>query len=112
MDIYKNVPPFSSGDMCSEGASTFYKPDLVMPGVNIPTCKPGGAIVLVSGTSEASPMLAGLAALLLESNPGMNAGELRRALLDCCIDLPAPPNRDGKGLPDADRLPISRQPET
>ncbi len=54
--------------------------------------------------SMAAPMLTGLAALMLEMSPEMDAATLHRVLLDLCVDLPEAPDRDGKGLPDAERL--------
>lgn len=104
VDIDKNVAPFSSGMELGTGADTYTKPDLVMPGVNIPSCSPGGDIRLASGTSQASPMAAALAALALQMKPTSTVAELRQAVLDTCVNLPVPPIRDGAGLPDGSKL--------
>lgn len=97
----QSVPEFSAG-MQMEGG--YVKPDLVMPGCNILSCVPGGRVMTASGTSQAAPMLSGFAALILQAMPGISASELRDTLLACCDDLPEPPIRDGRGLPNADRL--------
>jgi len=104
VDIHKQVASFSGGMTWSEEGHTIWKPDIVMPGVAIPSCVPGGIIVTASGTSQAAPMASGLAALLIQSSPTMSAEQLREALINLCIDLPVPPDRDGHGLPDASRL--------
>ncbi|MBM4329517.1 MAG: hypothetical protein FJ118_20435 [Deltaproteobacteria bacterium] len=95
-----------SGGMTREDSEGPYvKPDLVMPGVNVPSCIPGGKVVTGSGTSQAAPMLTGLAALILQEHPDLTVAELRARLLASCETLPEPPDRDGAGLPIATRLP-------
>lgn len=106
VDGNKSVASWSGGMAMEYGGSAYTKPDLVMPGVHIPLCVPGGKVKLSSGTSFAAPMLTGFGALILEAKPEMDPVTLRQTLLASCEDLPVPPDRDGHGLPEATRLPL------
>jgi subtilisin family serine protease len=77
-------------------------PDLVAPGVDIRSCLPGGKFGVMSGTSMATPHIAGLAALLLQAKPGATLAEIEAAILGSC-KRPAtmPEARANRGVPDA-----------
>lgn len=78
---------------------------LIAPGVNITSTAPGGGVRTLSGTSMASPHVAGLAALAVQRGAKGPSG-VRRALIRASSPLPgAAPVEDGAGLPDAGRLP-------
>jgi hypothetical protein len=73
------------------------------PGVDILVASPGAAYQVTSGTSFAAAHVSGVAALILERNPGLSPDGLRRVLLSSAKDLGAK-GRDkdfGVGLADA-----------
>jgi subtilisin family serine protease len=63
--------------------------DLAAPGVNILSTLPGNAYGRLSGTSMATPHVAGAAALILARNPGLSVAGLRAALLSSVTPVPA-----------------------
>lgn len=61
---------------------------LFAPGDEIVSTLPGNEIGSVSGTSMASPMVAGAAALLLSAEPSASAAQVRQAILNTVIRDP------------------------
>lgn len=55
--------------------------DLGAPGVSIASTYPGNGYVYLSGTSMATPHVAGVAALVYAQNPGWSYGQVRNRLL-------------------------------
>ncbi len=82
------------------------KPDVAAPGVNVLAAMPpasllgalsGGNYGAISGTSMASPHVAGAAALVKQTNPGWSPAMVRTALINTATNL-----RDEQGTPKAD----------
>lgn len=80
------------------------KPELVAPGANICSCNAGfrkwGAQPYIekSGTSMATPIVSGAAALLLSKYPQMTNVEIKLKFRESCKDLGLPGNQQGWGL--------------
>lgn len=80
--------------------------DIVGPGVNVYSTYKGGTYKALSGTSMATPHLAGLAALYKQMNPGADLTAFRQVLAGSSMDLGAN-GKDvqyGWGFPDARKL--------
>jgi len=79
-------------------------PDLVAPGVDILSCVPNGRFARMSGSSMATPHVAGLAALLFSAMPEATADDVESAILRSC-ERPAgmDPQRGNMGIPNAVR---------
>ncbi|MGI5877322.1 MAG: S8 family peptidase [Christensenellales bacterium] len=87
------------------------KPDLVAPGVKVQSVKsdleyrPGGRIrsgipqyARMSGTSVATPIVAGIVALLLQQRPDMTPDQVKKWLLDHTVPITRDEMAEGKGL--------------
>ena len=61
--------------------------DIVAPGVSIFSTYLNGGYALASGTSMAAPHVAGVAALMLQANPGLTPDEIRTALYDSATPI-------------------------
>lgn len=93
---------FSSVGPTSDGR---IKPDVVAPGMGIYVAEPNadGTIHYVSGngTSFASPLAAGVCALILQAHPELTPMEVREALRETAGNAANPDNRYGWGLVNA-----------
>lgn len=75
-------------------------PDLVAPGEAVISAKPGGGYQSMSGTSMATPHIAGLAALLWEAKPNATVTEIETAIFGSCRLTPQMTQmRANRGLP-------------
>ena len=96
---------FEVADFSSRGpAFSRYKPDLVAPSVNIISCGTDKPYVSLSGTSVATPMVAGLCALLLEKEPLLKPFEIKKLLLNSCKPITYNKNLEGYGYPEINKL--------
>lgn len=77
------------------------KPDVCAVGVNTILINPSGVIVKSSGTSFATPLLAGFAACLWSALPKENAMQIRDRIIRSADRYSNPNNQYGYGIPDA-----------
>lgn len=85
------------------------KPDLVAPGSGVFSCNAryaadGRLYIKKSGTSMATPIVSGAAALLLSKEPNLTNYEVKRRLKQSCINLGMERIRQGSGLLNVERL--------
>lgn len=106
------IASFSSRGPTVDGLT---KPDVVAPGVNIVSLRSpnsyidkisrqarvGNSYITLSGTSMATPICAGLAALILEACPALTPNEVKNILKSTCRTINPNPNAQGAGLIDA-----------
>ena len=108
------------------------KPEVLAPGGNIYSAYPldapdgdGSGFAVISGTSMATPHVAGVVALLLQANPGLDPADVRDVLMNTADPVKFPLNlgtdeepffplepihREGAGLIDAMRALLQVQP--
>ena len=79
------------------------KPEVSAPGVNVRSSLPGGSYGEREGTSMAAPHVVGLAALLLQAEPGLTISAIQQVITGTAVSLGGPiPNNDyGWGRIDA-----------
>ncbi len=95
------LSPFSSrGPRVGDGAA---KPDVAAPGESITAAWPGGGYQELSGTSMATPHVAGSAAILAQQHPDWRADRLKAALTSTAAPVDAGPAAVGTGRVDVAR---------
>lgn len=95
-----NKKYFEIADFSSRGSAfRNIKPDIVAPSVDIISCGLKNAYTILSGTSVATPMIAGLCCLILEKNPEISPNKVKNILLKSCQPLGFEMNSEGYGLP-------------
>lgn len=98
MNREQRVASFSgSGTLVAENHQ-YIVPDLVAPGEQIYSSIVGGGYAAWDGTSMATAVVSGVAALMLEKHPDITVTDLEEALLLTCTDLGMPADRQGRGL--------------
>ncbi|WP_194411306.1 S8 family serine peptidase [Microbacterium cremeum] len=94
----------SQGPLARSGA---LKPDVMGPGNDVTAARSAdsggeGAYIGMSGTSMATPHVAGAAAILLGANPGFTTAQLKAALASTAVGGPYTPYQGGTGTIDVD----------
>ncbi len=102
-------------DYSGRGPSPFAvkKPDVVAPGTDIVSCNVAcranfrgykNAYIKKSGTSMATPIVAGAAALLLQKNPELSNEQVKRKINYSATDLHEPWTKQGWGMVNVSKL--------
>ena len=91
---------------CSSRGPAFqrFKPDLIAPSVDIISCGVKEAYTTLSGTSVATPMIAGLCTLILEKHPHFSPFDVKRIILSCCRPITFNRNFEGLGYPKISKI--------
>jgi len=63
------------------------KPEITAPGVHVRSCNDNGGYVTMSGTSMATPYVAGAAVILRQFNPEASVEQVKSALMQGAVDL-------------------------
>ncbi|WP_049923510.1 S8 family serine peptidase [Halopiger djelfimassiliensis] len=98
------VSALDSSENLARFSNTGPEIDVAAPGVGVLSTVPNGGYDNMSGTSMASPAVAGVAALGLAANPEWGPSELRSALEESAVDVGLPANEQGAGRVDAANL--------
>lgn len=102
-NVEKNF--FEMADFSSRGpAFARFKPDLIAPAVDIISCGRDRPYVVLSGTSVATPMVAGLSALIIERQPKILPIDVKRHLLSCATPICFNRNFEGYGYPELNKI--------
>jgi subtilisin len=79
--------------------------DLAAPGTNLECVTPGGGQGTCTGTSFATPLVAGAMALWLSAQPNLTPAQLQQNLEQYAKPLPFSPQEVGKGMVDLSQKP-------
>jgi len=96
------VAASDSNDLRASFSSTGPDVELIAPGVSILSSIPGGGYAYYSGTSMASPHVAGVAALVLAANSELTNVQVRSILQQTAENLGLKQEHQGYGLVRAD----------
>lgn len=94
------IANFSSRGPCYR----YFKPDVIAPAVDIMSCGKDKNYVRLSGTSVATPMVAGMCALIKEKDNSLSPNKIKSLLLSTCKPIAFNRNLEGYGVPDLSKL--------
>ena len=104
-EITYNPAFFEVADFSSRGpAFNRFKPDVIAPAVDIKSCDRNGGYTILSGTSVATPMIAGMMCLLCEKYKDMTPDRAKQMLLRMCHPITYNKNLEGYGIPDFEKF--------
>jgi len=96
VDPYGNYVSFSSTGPTSDGR---LKPDVVAQGQGTALASPSGGVTFGSGTSFATPLIAGAAASLWQADSNANCVEIMNAIRESASEYYTPSEFVGYGIP-------------
>ncbi len=91
--LYQNLKVIADFSSMGPTPDAAFKPEISTPGDNILSTVPGGKYGYASGTSMASPSMAGLATLLKEARPKWDYNQIKSAFMNTAELLINPANR-------------------
>lgn len=95
----KQIAPFSSsGNVKFKGRPELAIPGLIAPGENIYSALPGNKYNSWAGTTPATAIVAGVAALVRNRYPQLSASDVRDRILQRCRPVKSPRSRQGAGM--------------
>lgn len=105
-DENDKIARFSSRGPAHWKSGDVIKPTVSAPGVKVISSVPGGKYAAFSGTSMATPHVAGLAALVVQANPNISVENIQKAIISGAthlgsVDGQEPNNDYGAGRIDA-----------
>ena len=92
------VASFSGSGSYTVDHQIYRVPDLVAPGQSVTSSVQGGGYGQWNGTSMATPIVSGVAALIVQKHGDIPLLELTDALVDTCEDLGVSADRQGAGV--------------
>lgn len=94
-----DIKSFEIAKFSSRGpAGYFYKPDCLAPAIDITGASVKGGYTTMSGTSVATPMVAGIATLMYSKNNQISPDQIKVKLLRNCKQIVFDRNQEGFGL--------------
>lgn len=96
-DSADKIASFSSRGPAVWKTGSFVKPDILAPGVKVKSSMPGNKYAELSGTSMATPHVAGVVALMYQLQPKLTVDQLAKALKSTATKVGEDPNTYGSG---------------
>ena len=96
-DSSDGIAGFSSRGPAVWKTGSFNKPDITAPGVKIMSSVPGGGYAELSGTSMATPHVAGMMALMYQIHPKLEVDKAVQIMKAAADKIGADPNTFGAG---------------